>query len=83
MLRYDIISKFITDINYEQSIIELNNLIENENQLCTQLHEIDDEISNIQQELSRLASELQDERKGAEKVNEYLSSYFGHETLAL
>lgn len=82
-LRQDAVLKFITDIDYDQSINDLNKLIEDEKVLYTRLKEIDEKITKHNQELRQLASELQDERKGAYKVNEYLSSYFGHDSLSL
>lgn len=82
-LRHDVVLKFINDIHYDQSIKDLNKLRIDEKDLHAQLQKIDDNITNINQELRRLASELQDERKGAHKVNEYLSSYFGHDSLSL
>jgi len=82
-LRHDAVLKFITDIDYDQYTKDLNKLMENEKGLNVKLQEIDDKITNLNQELRQLASELQDERKGAYKVNEYLSSYFGHDSLSL
>lgn len=82
-LRHDVVLKYITDIHYDQSVKDLNKLRKDDQELQAQLREIDENINNVNQELRRLASELQDERKGAYKVNEYLSSYFGHDSLSL
>ena len=40
-------------------------------------------VQTIQEEIDGLRTKLLDERKGAEKVNEYLNHFFGHEGLRL
>ncbi|NLK50525.1 MAG: AAA family ATPase [Candidatus Cloacimonetes bacterium] len=82
-LRLEVVRKFLDDTNYDQSINELNKLKDNDEEQLKRLASIDGKIEVILQEISQLTSELRDERKGADKVNEYLSSYFGHESLSL
>lgn len=40
-------------------------------------------IKALEEEIEQLQANLQDERKGAEKVNEYLNHFFGHDGLKL
>jgi wobble nucleotide-excising tRNase len=82
-LRLNEIAKFIHDINYtdEKNIIEnrKQEFIKAENKIT----EISKEVSLKEEEIEKLTNQLKDEKKGADKVNEYLNHHFGHKGLRL
>jgi len=47
------------------------------------LEAIDHQIDEVQRQIASKRRELNDEEEGAKKVNEYLTSFFGHEFLSL
>lgn len=47
------------------------------------LNELKEKIKNKESEIELKKQQLNDEGKGAEQVNEYLTNYFGHEFLKL
>jgi len=47
------------------------------------VQEIERLIRGVKEELETLRNQLHDERRGAEKVNDYLNKFFGHEGLRL
>lgn len=82
-LRLSEVASFIKDINYES---EIKALSEQEKQVKTMKENADNlkaEITNIEKNIEHLRKQLKDEKRGADKVNEYLNHYFGHKGLRL
>ena len=82
-LRQDAVAKFIRDADLsseEQKMIGL----QHDTQLSKkQAEQLNENVREIEQGVEILRAELQDEKKGAEKVNDYLNHYLGHEGLRL
>lgn len=82
-LRKNAVAAFMRDIDLSAEKKNVANLKaevltseEEKDELAETLQKTEDEIEN-------LLTKLQDEKKGAMKVNEYLNHYFGHEGLCL
>ncbi|KKL17536.1 hypothetical protein LCGC14_2484580, partial [marine sediment metagenome] len=82
-LRLREIYDFIATIKYDEQIDNITDLdsVEKEEKKTRDLKqgEVDETLSSI----SMKQKELKDESKGAEKVNEFLNSHFGHKFLTL
>lgn len=83
ILRLHEVSTFITDIKYsdECTIIEtLKDTMDN-----AKLAKIDAQTKVAEKKvgISELKAQLKDESKGADKVNDYLNNFFGHQSLSL
>ncbi len=82
-LRLNEVCKFINDISYHDELIKINKL-NNELSLCTnKLAAATQDVERVNAEITDLKLQLNDESKGAEQVNEYLCSFFGHDSLKL
>ncbi|GAA6168310.1 AAA family ATPase [Sessilibacter corallicola] len=82
-LRINDVAVFIQNIDLakeEQKSSELKKKSESETK---DLNEIDNKIEEIKKRIEELRIQQNDERKGAEKVNEYLNHFFGHKGLSL
>ena len=82
-LRLDEVAKFIRDIGYDDEQKRIKELTDEENELNKTTMELLEKIKTIEAETDGLKIRLTDERKGADKVNEYLNHYFGHKSLKL
>jgi len=80
-LRLYEIYKFIKDINYKNEIKKIETLKTKEQDLKTECDEIEQKIKDLEEEIENLKTQLKDERRGAEKINEYLNHYFGNNFL--
>ncbi len=82
-LRLAEVAQFMTDIGYAA---ELVTIAEKQEEAAVAQIEADDvsaEVARIQSEIDDLQKRLRDEKKGAEKVNDYLKNFFGHDGLRL
>lgn len=82
-LRLKEVAEYLTTIRYPQQILDINakkNILETINSKGKGLS---DSITQKEGVLAAKKRELNDEEKGARKVNEYLSHYFGHHFLSL
>lgn len=82
-LRLSEVAQFIQDIDLageEKKISEQQNEV---NTLNKDVIKIQSEIQGREKRIEELRIQLKDEKMGAEKVNEYLNHYFGHESLRL
>lgn len=82
-LRLNEIAKFIQEIDYDSEKIRIGRLNEDTVKSKKNYDDILAKTKAVQEEILVLRTSLQDERKGAEKVNEYLSHFFGHDQLSL
>lgn len=83
ILRLNEVYKFKTAINYsleKSRISNINTILAN---LRMELIELSNKINNNNEKIAKLKTEVQDEKKGADKVNFYMSNYFGHKSLCL
>ncbi|WP_004470889.1 AAA family ATPase [Leptospira santarosai] len=82
-LRLHEISKFLDDISYKD---ELKKIEEANKSVQTAIQDYDLAsaiVKEKEEEIDSLKVQPKDEKKGAEKVNEYLRHYFGHEGIEL
>jgi len=82
-LRMTDIHTFVTTIDYSGCLEKIKLKEQSIQQQKTLINNISSEIKENNNLIDRLKLEIQDEKKGAEKVNLYLSNYFGHDTLKL
>lgn len=76
-LRLSEISRFIEDIDYDKKIDEIKQAFEKEESFKKDKEDLDRKIKQYEEEIRQLQTQLNDESKGAELVNEYLEKYFG------
>lgn len=82
-LRLREIYDFIATIKYDEQITNIETF---NNKLLAEKKKRDDKQAEIDEVLNQIAAkqrELKDESKGADKVNELLNNYFGHNFLSL
>ena len=77
-LRLSEIAKFMNDIDYVKKQENIRKLKENEDELKSNKVAIDIQINDYNEKLRKLKTQLKDESKGAELVNEYLNKFFGN-----
>ena len=82
-LRLREIYDFIATIKYDEQIDNIADLDSVETEEKKKRDEKQGEVDEILSSISMKQKELKDESKGAEKVNEYLNSHFGHKFLTL
>lgn len=83
ILRLNEVYRFIQEINYSEELKNINSL-KNKHELLEKKKlntekEIESKLKIIEEKLSL----MNDEEKGAKKVDEYLKEYFGHHYLSL
>jgi len=82
-LRLSEVSQFIQDIDLAEEEKKIEDLQKEADGFKAEAHQLHDELKAVEKKLEELRIQLKDEKKGAEKVNEYLNHYFGHEGLRL
>lgn len=82
-LRLNIVKQFVDDIKYSDLCQEINNLKNEADQKETEYKNFKNDVDVKENELALKKSQLNDEEKGAIKVNEYLTNFFGHDFLQL
>lgn len=82
-LRLDEVFRFSQTINYTGKTAEIATLKSAEQKEFNSSSEVTALIQQKQTEIATKRRELNDEEKGALKVNEYLNHYFGHQFLSL
>lgn len=82
-LRLKEVSDFLTTISYAKVKIDIASLLSEANRARAAKDSVKELITTKKAEITRLEGELKDESKGAEKVNEYLNNFFGHNFLYL
>lgn len=82
-LRLNIVAQFLSDIKYKELCTEINNLDSDVNTKKTDYDNFQLTVKQKEVELESKKTQLNDEKKGANKVNEYLSNFFGHDFLQL
>ena len=82
-LRLNVVKQFVDDIKYSDLCKEIDNLKNEADQKKTEFDTFKVDVGKKETELAIKKSQLNDEEKGANKVNEYLTNFFGHEFLQL
>jgi wobble nucleotide-excising tRNase len=82
-LRYSEIVKFLTTINYQNQIVTIKKLDEEELIAKKAFDEINAKVELLNEEKRTLEAQSKDESKGAELVNQHLTHFFGHSELKL
>ena len=82
-LRRSAVAKFIRDIDLSGEEKKVEKAQENASRQKQSVETLQASVTALEAEISQLRTNLQDERKGAEKVNEYLNHFFGHDGLRL
>ena len=82
-LRLNEVYKYQIEIGYENQLDSISALEEVWNESRRACDEVDSQIENYEQLLDSKRGELNDESKGAAKVNEYLNNYFENQYLTL
>lgn len=77
------IAQFISEIGLSEEEETLERLRSEIQELDAALQLAKQQITSKEREIEELTTQLTDERKGAEKINEYLTHYFGHGGLHL
>ncbi len=82
-LRLNEVFTFITDIKYKDELKDTQSLTKEADNALTKKNETQADTKELQLKIVELKAQLKDESKGAEKVNEYLNNFFGHQNLSL
>ena len=82
-LRLSEVAQFIHDIGLENEEKRIAELQREVTRLNSSVSKLRSDILTLEKEIDALRVQLKDEKKGAQKVNEYLNHYFGHQGLRL
>lgn len=82
-LRLYEVKKFVDEIDYSGQIARISDLEKTYSEKQDAAKEIADKITEKEKLVESKKRLMNDEEKGAVKVNEYLSTYFGHHYLSL
>lgn len=82
-LRLHEVHTFINDIKYEEECAAIDTLKEAMENAEAAKNAAKEKVDDIRLKISDLKSQLKDESKGADKVNDYLNNFFGHQSLSL
>lgn len=83
LLRLYEVYSFAKVIDYEGSKDNIKLLEAQKNQKEAEKKDVDSQVKSKEDEIERLKAKMNDEQKGAEKVKEYLSEFFGQFHLSL
>ena len=82
-LRLSEVANFVQNImldNEERKIKALSKKVE---ELQVIVEKLNENVISVEKEIDNLRFQHKDEKRGAERVNNYLNNYFGHESLSL
>ncbi len=82
-LRLNEIQIFMNSIDYQNRIHEVQNLERASSGFKEEVTRIENEIRRLNEEMRILQTQLHDESRGAELVNQYLQSHFGNDSFKL
>lgn len=82
-LRLNVVKQFVDDIKYSDLCSEIEKQKNEVDQKKTEYDNFKKDVDEKEKKLAIKKSQLNDEEKGANKVNEYLTNFFGHEFLQL
>ena len=82
-LRLHEVYVFTTDIKYDDKCAEIENLNKARKIAETAKNTANKKVEASQKKITELKAQLKDESKGADRVNDYLNNFFGHQFLSL
>ena len=82
-MRFNTVVQFLLDIKYQDLCTEIANLRSDVDIKKSDYDNCQSIVTEKEKELENKRTQLNDEKKGANKVNEYLSNFFGHDFLQL
>ena len=82
-LRLKEVSDYLVTIQYEEQHSSIQDLKRKHDEAEQEKRRIEGDISHKEGVVASKKRELNDEEKGAKKVNEYLNNFFGHQFLSL
>lgn len=83
VLRLMEVSDYLITIGYQEQLSSINELKEKLKEAKQNKEQIEGNIRQKEELIASKKRELNDEEKGAKKVNEYLNNFFGHQFLTL
>lgn len=83
ILRLNEVCRFIQDIQYKKELREIDDKGKQMQDVDKVYKKNQSYVNEKQNIIKALKAQLKDESKGAEKVNQYLNSFFGHQSLKL
>ncbi|MDR0605487.1 MAG: AAA family ATPase [Bacteroidales bacterium] len=83
ILRLYEVHKFVEDIGCVDAVKNIENLKQGMDEALKNTNDIKENIDSVLQLIDAKKRQLNDEEKGAVKVNEYLNNFFGHKFLSL
>jgi wobble nucleotide-excising tRNase len=82
-LRLNEVYLFLQNIKYQEELKKIADLKVIESGCSEKNINAQREVKRVEDEVKALKSELKDETKGADRVNEYLNDFFGHKEISL
>ena len=82
-LRLKEVWDFCNTIEYSKRLSKIKILKEKRDKTNNEKNSVDNEIYKMKEDIKIKRSKLNDEEKGANKVNEYLNNFFGHQFLSI
>ncbi|MBB6481540.1 AAA family ATPase [Spirochaeta isovalerica] len=82
-LRLNEVHTFLEDIHYANECSAIESLQQVVTDAETKKNQIKEDVDFKKAEIKDLKAQLKDESKGAERVNDFLNNYFGHQFLSL
>ncbi len=82
-LRLNEVYTFINDIKYEDECTDIVALKETMDKAEEAKNSAKENVDEKRSKISELKAQLKDESKGADRVNDYLNNFFGHQFLTL
>lgn len=82
-LRLHEVHTFINDIKYEDECTAIDTLNETMGRADKAKNTVKEEVDSKREKINELKAQLKDESKGADRVNDYLNNFFGHQSLSL
>jgi len=77
-LRVDEVGRFLVNIDYDNIKTKISKLEVEQSNIQDKVNELSEKIEQLESRIKTLKDEQRDERKGAEKINEYLHHFFGN-----
>lgn len=82
-LRLKEVSDYLVTIRYQEQLSSIEDLKSQYDESEQEKNRLEEDISHKEELIASKKRELNDEEKGAKKVNEYLNNFFGHQFLSL
>lgn len=82
-LRLHEVHTFVNDIKYEEECTAIDVLNKAMEKAEEAKNSVKEKLDSKRAKISELKAQLKDESKGADRVNDYLNNFFGHQSLSL